>query len=248
MGDVTTEALQTIKSALDTFLFDINGISMRATNNADEITEECKNHLKRIKAEIAQVEVQITTLNKQIADLEVKIEQATSQYNALLARIPQLENNIRSLNLRSSALNLQITSLRSQLANTDNDDERQQIQKQINALSRQISQCEVERSQLETDLQNSEQKKAELQQTTNTAKSQKAQCQSELSVQKNRCNKMKDKLERLNMAYSRVETDLNAYVAATKKFEDDSSERNQSNSSAVEKCMESIEQYLSTSL
>ena len=82
----------------------------------------------------------------------------------------------------------------------------------------------------------------------NSAKSQKVQCESELSIQKNRCNKMKDKLERLNTSFSRVEADLNAYVAATKKFEGNASERTQNNSSAIDKCMESIEQYLSTSL
>ena len=248
MVDVTTEALQTVKSALTTFQSDINGLSMRAINNADNITEECQNHIKQTKAELAQVEAQIVALNKQIADLDAKIEQATSQYNALLARIPQLENNIRSLNSRISALNSQIASLRSQLANTEDDDERQQIQEQINALSRQVSQCEAERSQSKTELQNSERRKTELQSTINSAKSQKLQCESELSVQKNRCNKMKDKLERLSTTFSRVEADLNAYVAATKKFECSASERTQNNSSAIDKCMESIEQYLATNV
>ena len=248
MVDVTTEALQTVKNALSTFQSDISGLSMRATDNADDITEECKSKINLTKTEIAQVETQIAILNKQISNLEAKIEQATNQYNALLARIPQLENNIRSLNSRISALNSQIASLRSQLANTEDDDERQQIQEQINALSRQVSQCEAERSQLESELQNSEQKKAELQQTINSAKSQKAQCESELSTQKNRCNKMKDKLERLNTTYSRVELDLNAYVAATKKFEGNASERTQSNTSAIEKCMKSIEEYLSINI
>ena len=59
---------------------------------------------------------------------------------------------------------------------------------------------------------------------------------------------MKDKLDRLNTTYSRVESDLNAYVAATKKFEQSTSEKTQSNTNAVEKCIESIEQYLSTSV
>ena len=248
MADVTAEALQKVKSALETFQSDINGISMRATNNAGEIIEECKNNLKQTKTEIAEVEAQTATLNKQIADLEANIEQVTSQYKAFISRIPRLENNIHSLNSRISVLNSQIASLRSQLANTNDDDERQQIQEQINTLSRLVSQCEAERSQLKTELQNSEQKKAELQQMINTAKAQKAQCESELSVQKNRRNKMKNKLERLNTTYSRVESDLNAYIAAIKKFEGNASERTQSNSSAVEKCMESIEQYLSTSL
>lgn len=115
-------------------------------------------------------------------------------------------------------------------------------------MSRQVSQCEAEKSQLESELQNSEQRKAELQQTINSAKSQKAQCESELSVQKNRCNKMKDKLERLNATYSRVEADLNSYVAATKKFEGNASERTRDNSSAIDRCIESIEQYLSANV
>ena len=122
MADVTTEALQTVKNALSTFQTDISGLSMRATDNADDITEECKGKINLTKTEIAQVETQIAILNKQISNLEAKIEQATNQYNALLARIPQLENNIRSLNSRISALNSQIASLRSQLSNTEDDD------------------------------------------------------------------------------------------------------------------------------
>ena len=100
----------------------------------------------------------------------------------------------------------------------------------------------------ESELQSSEQRKAELQQEINVAKSQKAHYESELSVQKNRCNKLKDKLERLTTTYSRVEADLKAYVDTTKKFVGAASERSLSSKSAVEKCMDSIEQYLSTSL
>ena len=39
MVDVSTEALPTVKNALAPFQSDITGISMRATNNADDITE-----------------------------------------------------------------------------------------------------------------------------------------------------------------------------------------------------------------
>lgn len=47
MADVTTEALQTVKNALSTFQTDISGLSMRATDNADDITEECKGKAKQ---------------------------------------------------------------------------------------------------------------------------------------------------------------------------------------------------------
>lgn len=45
MVDVTTEALQTVKNALSTFQSDISGLSMRATDNADDITEESQSRL-----------------------------------------------------------------------------------------------------------------------------------------------------------------------------------------------------------
>lgn len=59
---------------------------------------------------------------------------------------------------------------------------------------------------------------------------------------------MKDKFERLKTTFSRVEADLNDYVSATKKFESNASDQNQNATSAIEKCLESIDQYLSTSL
>lgn len=248
MVDVTTEALQAVKNALANFQSDIDGISIRSANNANDITEECKVHIRQTKAEIARVEAQITVLNKQIIDLEAKIDQTTNQYNVLLARIPQLENSIRSLDSKISALYSQVSSLRSKLANTDDAGIRHQIQGQINNFMHQISKCETERNRTENELRDSEEKKNELQQVISSAKAQKAQCENDLSVQKSRCNKMKDKLERLNSAYSRVETDLNAYVTAIKKFERSSVDKVGNNNSSIDKCLEHIEQYLSTSL
>ena len=248
MVDVTTEALQIVKNALSTFQSDINGLSMRAMNSADEITEHCKTQIKQTKVEIIQIEAQIGILKKQTAYLEEKIDQATNRYNALLVRIPQLENKICFITSRISELNSQIASRRLQLADTKDDNERQQIQEQINVLGYQVSQCQSERSQMETELHNSERYKMELQQAIDSAKSQKSQMESQLSVQKNRCNKTKDKLERLNMAFSRVEAELNTYVNAIKKFEGNASVKTQNNKSAVDKCIESIDQYMNANI
>lgn len=245
MVDVTTEALQTVKNALATFQSEISGLSMRATNDTNTIVNGCKAQITQAKSEIAQVETQISVISRQINELESEIEQTTAQYNALVARIPKLENNIRSMESKISTLNSQIISLRSHLANAESDEERQQIQEQENTLSNKLSHCESEKRQLEALLQTAEQKKSECQQRINSAKVQKAQCESELSVQKNRCNKMKDKFERLRSTFNRVEADLKDYVSATKKFENQAAGQTQRNTCAVEKCLESIEQYLS---
>ena len=84
--------------------------------------------------------------------------------------------------------------------------------------------------------------------TINTAKSQKSQSENDLSVQKNRGNKLKSKLERLKSSFSRVENDLQTYVAATKKFENVSSDNIGQKTNSIDSCIASIEEYLSTSL
>lgn len=248
MVDVTTEALQTVKSALTTFQTDIDGIAQRSSNYSYSVVGACKEHINQTKSEVSQMEVQIVTLNKQIEDFERQINQSTNEYNNLVSRIPQIQNNIRSLDARIFSLNSQITSLRSQLANTDDDDLRQQIEEQISVLTRQLYQCEEEQDQLENELRNSEKKTDELQQDISAAKSQKAQCENDLSIQQNRCNKLKSKLERLTLSFGRVENDLRAFVAATKKFENASSDTIQNKTNSIESCMASIEEYLSTNL
>ena len=44
MADISTEALQTVKSALTNFQTDISGISGRSINYSDSIIEEGKYH------------------------------------------------------------------------------------------------------------------------------------------------------------------------------------------------------------
>ena len=97
-------------------------------------------------------------------------------------------------------------------------------------------------------MRNSERKKEELQQTISAAKAQKAECENERSVQRNRCSKLKDKLERLKSAFGRVKSELNAYLSATRKFESSSTDKAQANANSIDKCVASIEAYLATSL
>ena len=54
MADISAEALQTVKSALNTFQTDISGLSLRSANYADSIIKECKGQLLQTKSEITK--------------------------------------------------------------------------------------------------------------------------------------------------------------------------------------------------
>lgn len=101
---------------------------------------------------------------------------------------------------------------------------------------------------MESELRNAEQNKKALQQSIKSNKAQKSKCEDDLAVQKRRHSKQKDKLERQKTAFCRVETDLDTYVSAAKKFESSASDKAQHNTNSVEKCISSIEEYLTTTL
>lgn len=79
-------------------------------------------------------------------------------------------------------------------------------------------------------------------------KAQKGQAESDLSIQKNRCNKFKNKFERQKSAYKRIESDLKAYMDAVKKFESTSNGVTQQNASAIDACIASIDSYMSVNI
>ena len=57
-----------------------------------------------------------------------------------------------------------------------------------------------------------------------------------------------NKFERMKNAFRKMESDLNEYVNATKKFEVSSSSATQKNETAVDVCISSIDDYMSVSI
>lgn len=248
MVDVTAEALHSVKEALSKFMTDIQGLSTRASNKEGDILAECKNQVVQSQRDVVQSEMIIAQLTNQASILRKEIKQSQLDIRAIAERIPRIQNNICSLETQISALDSQISALYSQLAGCDGRDIRDQIQAKINSLQSRFSQCHAAKEHHEDELRTLDIKKSELQQQLNQAKNQLSQVESDLGYEKNRCNKLKEKLERLKNSYDRVESDLSAYVSATKQFEAYSSSSAQKKVSAVDKCLSSIEEYLSTSL
>lgn len=248
MVDVSIDILHKVKYALSDFQSDISGLAQRARKNADDITINCENSIGETQLTIANIEAKLNALTKQITDLEDIITQATNKYDSLLARIPKIQNQIRSLDSMITSLNAQISSLRSHLSNTEDDNQKKQIQQQIDALSNQLYKCQTQRHALEDELRNSEKQRDALRQTINSAKAKRTECENERSCQKNRCYKFKDKLDRLESAFDRIKSELDMYLAATGRFESNTAEKTRAHTGSIEKCIASIEAYLATSL
>lgn len=248
MVNVTIEALQTVKNAMNVFKADIDGISKKSNAKIEKILGDCKAKVSKAKQDIVNTETKIQGLEKEMDFYESKILEINKELNYLESSIPDIHSKIHEIYNEISNYKLQISLLRSQLSDTEDDSRRQQIQSQINAIEGEIHSCELYRIQLETQAKNAEIKKTELQGELSLRKSDKLKCETELCSEKNRCNNQKNKLERLNTAFSKVESDLMVYINTIKKFEASSVSRTGNNISSVDKCISSVDDYISASI
>lgn len=247
MVSVETEALRAVKSSLSDFQTDIEGMSVRANKDAEDIRQECHVAVDKLKKEVKSLETQIADLTKRIEALEISINNTTAEINSISDQILYEKSNIHSLSGQISSLNSQISSLRSQLSNAE-DEQKEQLQAMISSLEDDVRSCQQRISDLKVQIDGLEKKKSGCQEKLRYDKGQKAQYEMDLAKAKKRHNRMQNQLDRLITAFNHVASDLQSYVSAAKKFENRSGTDIQSQQSAVESCIESIETYLSVSI
>lgn len=248
MADVSVDTLQKVKSALSTFQSDIAGISLRANNQSQNCLSACHQKVDETQTKIKELESAIIKLNNKRKTLDEHIGSAISQIQQLENAIPQKERRLRNVEVEINSLQQQLSALQAQLADTEDDDTRHQIQAQINMVTQQRNALFREQSELEGQIQNAEKQKVSLYQKVSEMKSEKARCEQELSIAQKRENKYQQKFDRLKTMLGTVNSNLDVYINETRKFESSSASSAGQNIKAVDKCIEYIEEYLSTAL
>ena len=186
LADVSVEALQKVKSALNIFQSDITGISSRATAQAQNCLGGCHQKVSETQAKINELDSEITNLNNIISDLESQISASLNQIQQLESSIPRMEKQLQDIGNNINNLQQQLSALQAQLADAEDDGTRQQIQAQINMVTQQLNSLYRKQSELQYQIQNSKKQKETLQQKISELKSKKARCGENLSIAKKR--------------------------------------------------------------
>ncbi len=245
MAEVTTEALQTVKTAFIKFQTDIRGLSNCANHTADVIRSEGRRQVLDAEQDVMHTEIKISKWNEKIAVHENNISRTNWEIKNLESGIFLLKKKIQSLYVQIDCLHSEVDELRSQLSDAGDENRRVQFQARIIELEKRIRNYTCEISYIEDQIRQAENKKMELNKTLNSVKAELVQCESNLTVEKIRFNKQKDKLERLINAFAKVESDLCSFIEATKKFESMLDNTTRRNISAIDQCIACVEEYIS---
>lgn len=248
MVNVSTGALIAVRDALSDFLTDVEEVSSSAARRESETDEACRRQLSAAKNDVEQSEALVASLTKEVDAAEEKLREISNMLYSLKKNVEHLQVRIENLEKQIYHLDSQISDLRAQLSRCENEDLRSQIQGQIQELEKRQNQFRAEKQSAVETLDATEKRMKGLYREQSDTKARKAELETRLEKEKVRCYHLKDKLDRLKNAYTRVVSELRAYVAAAKNFEAASSSTTQRNKNAVERCLSHIETYLNTGL
>ena len=97
MADVSIEALQTVKSALNNFRTDLSGMASRVGSIADEIGRECRVIITDAEKDVEESEYRIVQLSKEIEETEQRIAQLNMEINTIEKEMPAMAQRVQSL-------------------------------------------------------------------------------------------------------------------------------------------------------
>lgn len=251
MVSVSLEALRIVESALKDFSTDITSLSYQTGHTAEEILNDGKKSIQQTKDDIYKLETEIHRLSVMIEELEKRIEDCEHQKYKLAEQQDRLERDIVRADEQITDTVRAINSLRSQLHSLDAD-ERDALEPailgQIREMESRKADLEVFVKQAKIDAAEMEKKQFSLQRTIDESKEEKDKLEIKRNTERRRCDRMKTKLQKMEFEFRRVESYLNDYLSAVKRFVSNSGDAAGTSASAIDVCISSINEYMSIDL
>lgn len=242
--DVSVDILKKMKTSLSAFQIDMQGIDVKAKQQAEANVRHCKIALSATKDEIEKTNAVIQATLTIIRTLETAIAADTKSLVETRGSIPALQSQLGVVGQQLSSLQLQRQCLSTQSLGSNGADADQQLC-QIDGA---ITWLRAETDRIKEQIRASEEKMRRLEQQISQSKANKSQTELQLAVAKKRHANYQNKLERQTASYKKVESQFREYVAATKKMKNSASEMTAKNNAALDKCIDSIDEYLNTTI
>lgn len=243
-ASVSREVLKNVKNALSRFEMDVGGMTAKTEKYAGETLGRGSLSLAEAQKDVEYSRTNVNRLKDKVARYDYDITCAEGEFRKCLQQIDWLYKEISSNEAEVNRLREQLKGLR---AKTESECD-QNGQARISALDSQIAQLESRKVQLEQQRNTQESRKEELNARLKNLKKDKGICIEQLQKEERILDQRVKKEERLRSAYAVMERDLRDYVEAVHRLEQNSASTAQRNLNAVQKCIQSIEKYLSTSL
>lgn len=225
---VASEALHKVKKALGDFKEGIGNFGTQAAQQCAICEEECRAVIRKTEGTIRMIEGKCDQLRAEIQQTESNIAHANEQRKALFDSIHQLEGQWQELENQKSAL-------RAMRDDSENPLSSEMVEAEIDMIDEQIR-------NVKTDIEDKKQAREQLKKEVLAMERTLHGKENELSIEKIRLNKYKQKLYRLQTEARHVQNDFDSYVAKAEKFVSDASGSADAKRNTLDCCISLVEE------
>ena len=240
LASVSEQALKSVKLALQKFQIDMERSSGIIMNQSDVRLSSALATLMSVKHEMEDAEGVVRKLEGDLIFAEDKIREYERKRNDARYRAQQFQNHASSMESQKAGLENQLRACQNS-QDPKAESESAALQSQISALNSQINNLQ---SQASAEQQRMYMFENELQNYT----VRRNKCRKELEAARERLNKFRNKVSRMETAYSQMKIDMQEYTDAAKHFEREANRMALHNMGAVGKCIAIVEKYMNQRL
>ena len=244
--NVSRDALVKVKSALSDYDTDISGFSAKMRQCSTDITRKCEHEMKKVAREIQKSQQEISELKQKIDELTDKIAQLNQDKERAEQELEASEMKLEAKQREAESLRAKISQLEHQLSQTKDPKAQEPIQNEINQLKQKLAEVEREITQLRQKINDLKRLLSEIAQKLPELKAKKAKAEDALRAEQRRLELLKNKEERMKSALGKLNDNMNTLLSASKSFETKAISQTEKTSSSIEKCMDAIDEYLSS--
>lgn len=229
---VTSDALRKVRSALGAFKEGIGDFGIQAAQQRATCEEEYCAVIRNVEGTVRMIESKCDQLCMEIRQVENDIADANEQRKALFDSINRMESRRQELEDQKSALMAMCADQQSQ---PDSAEIKAQIEAQIDMINEQII-------DVKADIQDKEKARDQLGERMFDMDRDLHNKENELSAERLRLNKCKEKLYQLQAEERRVQNDFDDYVTKAKRLVSDLSGSADVKCSVLDQCINLVEE------
>ena len=246
---VSIDILQKVKSSLQDFKTDVDGLFVNVSSKVESVLYECSLCIDKLESDICEREILIKKISDEMSFLEGNTRVLSNCLEGIEIKIKEFHDNMSEVDAYSSHIKNELSVLKIQYASELMTlEQKKTLEENINSLEEKFKNCELNlkivKNEIDSLVRNKDVAIFELRKS----KTKKFNLEMDLSVQKNQLEKLMLKLARLKTVFKEIKDSSTSYINVVKKVKNMSSDINQKNLNAVNRCISYINEYISVSL
>lgn len=246
-ANVSRAALTGVRMSLNQFKTEIADVPFSMQRNIDMLQSECENIIREVKFQIDRLEQEISGKNAEMRQLQGELSETRIRLRDTECAKQKTEQALAEIERETDSCERELLHLRATLSYGD-ENEQNQCQQAVYMAEKRLSELKDHGYQAAKEYRDLKNMICELQDDIGRIENAIGKTESEIQFLDAELSRKRSKWNRLDMAYSNLRSELDAFANSVRRFSEHALTQTQQDIAGVDQCIQYIDDYLATNL